>query len=237
MPDHDLLAVMLIAFAGSFGHCIGMCGGIVIAYTSTKVQSRWSRAKQATAHLIYAAGRIFTYVLMGVLFGALGGVVTLTPYGNGTLLLFAGIVMILAGISLLGKIRFLSVIEHSLSHLPWYQKAFRGLMQQHHWRSFFLLGMLNGLLPCGFVYFFAVAAAGSGSAEQGALIMLVFGLSTLPALFGLGFFVGLFQKFGFRNAMIRIAAVAVIAYGVMTLYYAVRFYQNPGDASVTSLQL
>lgn len=224
MPEFNIVAIMLIAVAGSFGHCIGMCGGIVIAYTSTKVDSRWSKTHQALSHLIYAAGRIVTYVIMGAVFGAIGSVVTLSPTGSGVLLLFAGIVMILSGISLLGWIKFLTVIEHSLSRLPWYQNAFRGLMKTQSMKSFFLLGMLNGLLPCGFVYFFATAAAGSADVLTGALIMLIFGLSTVPALFGLGFFVGLFQKFTLRNAMIRIASVAVIAYGVLTVYDGVQVF-------------
>jgi sulfite exporter TauE/SafE len=213
----DLLSIMTIAFLGSFGHCIGMCGGIVIAYSSSKVDREWGRSKQALSHLLYSAGRLMTYVLLGVLFGYLGSVVTFSDTANGFLLLVAGTAMVLAGLSLLGKVKFLTVIEHTIATSSWYRRSFKSLISRRSLPSFFILGMLNGLLPCGFVYFFAIAAAGSASPLWGGVIMGVFGVSTIPALFSLGFFVGLFQQGNFRNLMIRLASIAVILYGGYTL--------------------
>ena len=87
--------------------------------------------------------------------------------------------------------------------------------------------MLNGLLPCGFVYFFAVTAASTTSALWGAVVMLVFGLSTIPALFSFGFFVGLFQHFNFRGLMVKLASIMVIGYGLFTLYNGYQFVIDP----------
>ena len=95
MDSVNLLTIISIAFLGSFGHCIGMCGGIVIAYTSTKVESRWSKTKQATSHLLYSFGRIFRYTILGALFGYLGSVATFSAFGNGVLLVTVGIFMVL----------------------------------------------------------------------------------------------------------------------------------------------
>ncbi len=227
MDSVNLLTIISIAFLGSFGHCIGMCGGIVIAYTSTKVESRWSKAKQATSHLLYSFGRIFTYTILGALFGYLGSVATFSAFANGVLLVTVGIFMVLTGLSLLGKIKFLTLVEHSLTRFSWYQNSFKKLISQKTLFSFFMLGMLNGLLPCGFVYFFAVTAASTTSPFWGAIVMLVFGLSTIPALFSLGFFVGLFQKFNFRTAMIKLASITVIAYGIFTIYNGSQFIREP----------
>ena len=227
METINLLSIMTIAFLGSFGHCVGMCGGIVLAYTSTKVDDRWGKAKQAIAHLSYSLGRILTYTMLGAIFGYIGGVATFNNIANGTLWIVAGIFMILAGLSLIGKVKFLTLIEHSFSKSKWYQESFRKLLHSRSLSSFFILGMLNGLLPCGFVYFFAITAASTGSAFWGAVVMFIFGISTIPALFSLGFFVGLFKQPSLRNTMIKLAAILVIAYGIFTIYHGYKYIADP----------
>ena len=227
MEAVNILSIITIAFLGSFGHCIGMCGGIIIAYSSTKIEDNWSKSKQATAHILYSIGRVFTYVILGAMFGFLGGVVMFNNLANGSLLIVAGVFMILAGLSLFGKIKFLTLIEHSMSSASWYKKLFRELLHTKSLLSFFILGMLNGLLPCGLVYFFAVTAASTASAAYGALVMLIFGLSTIPALFSLGFFVGLYKNGKFRNIMIRLAAVSVVLFGIYTINQGYEYIKYP----------
>ncbi|MEN8147983.1 MAG: sulfite exporter TauE/SafE family protein [Campylobacterota bacterium] len=227
METIDLISIITIAFLGSFGHCVGMCGGIVIAYSTTKVDMGWNRTKQAVSHLLYSFGRITTYVILGVMFGYLGGVATFSNEANGALLIFAGVVMALTGLSLLGKIKFLTVVEHTILTSSWYRHTFKTLLGNQSLLSFYLLGMLNGLLPCGFVYFFAIAAASTASPLWGGVVMLVFGLATIPALFSLGFFVGLFKLSGFRGLMIKLASIAVIVYGGYTFYSGYEYIVNP----------
>ncbi|MEA3512248.1 MAG: sulfite exporter TauE/SafE family protein [Campylobacterota bacterium] len=227
METVDIISIITIAFLGSFGHCIGMCGGIVIAYSSTKVQQEWSKTQQSISHLLYSFGRIVTYSILGAIFGYLGGVATFSNTANGILWLIAGTAMLLTGLSLLGKIKFLTLIEHSVSKSSWYSKNFKALLHSQTFTSFFLLGMLNGLLPCGFVYFFAITAASTADPFYGALVMVIFGLSTIPALFSLGFFVGLFKQSGFRNVMIKLAAISVILYGSYTIYNGYDYLVSP----------
>lgn len=227
MEAINILSIITIAFLGSFGHCIGMCGGIVIAYSSTKVDGSWDKKIQTIAHLLYSFGRVTTYSFMGAIFGFIGGVATFNNVANGSLLIIAGVAMVLTGLSLLGKIKFLTLIEHSVSKSQWYQTNFRKLLHSDSLFSFYVLGMLNGLLPCGFVYFFAITAASTGDPLYGALVMAIFGLSTIPALFSLGFFVGLFKQSGFRNIMIRLAAVSVILFGAYTFYEGYEYIKYP----------
>ena len=203
METISIVTIVTIAFLGSFGHCVGMCGGIVIAYSSTKIRSEWSKKMQATVHLLYSFGRITTYTILGALFGLVGGVVTFDNLTSGILLLVTGSTMVLIGLSLMGKIKFLTSIEHSCSKSPLYQSTFKSLLGSDSLMSFYLLGMLNGLLPCGFVYVFAITAASTGSPIWGAFVMFIFGLSTIPALFSLGFFVGLFKKTNLRDLFIK----------------------------------
>jgi len=227
MEAVNLISIATIAFLGSFGHCIGMCGGIVLAYTGTKIDRNWHKSYQAAAHLLYSIGRTTTYTVMGALFGYLGSVTTFNGYTVGALFLFAGFVMILTGLSIMGKVKFLTIIEHSIMKSQWYQKSFRSIMGNQTLFSFYLLGMINGLLPCGFVYFFAVTAASTLSPFWGAVVMLIFGLSTIPALFSLGFFTSLLQKGKLRQTMITIASIAVIIYGLFMIYDASKFIRNP----------
>ncbi len=227
MDAINLISIITIAFLGSFGHCVGMCGGIVVAYTSTKISENWTKAHQSFAHLSYSFGRVLTYMILGAIFGYLGGVVTYSKESIGILLIIAGILMLLVGLSLLGKIKFLNTIEYSVSKSGWYQKSFKKLLSSNSIFSFFLLGMLNGLLPCGFVYFFAITAASTADPLWGAVVMGIFGLSTVPTMFSLGFFIGLFKQSSFRSLMMKIASVAVIFYAIFMIYNGYEYINNP----------
>jgi len=227
MNSIDIVSIVTVAFLGSIGHCIGMCGGIIVAYSSTKIDGRWSKYAQSAAHLIYSLGRITTYTLLGAVFGAIGGVVSFNNIANGTLTIVAGIFMILAGLSLTGRLSFLTKLEHSFSGSRWYQELFRKILRSKSLYSFYILGLLNGLLPCGLVYFFAVTAASTGSPLWGAFVMLIFGLSTVPALFSLGMFTGIFAKSSMRKSMMSLAAIIVIFYGFYTIYRGYDFIVHP----------
>ena len=227
METVNILTIISIAFLGSFGHCIGMCGGIVVAYSTIKIDPKSSKVSQSVAHLLYSFGRVLTYTVLGAMFGALGGVVLFSNNANGGLLIFAGVVMILAGLSLMGKIKFLTLIEHSFSSSPVYKNAFKAVLNSKSNLSFFLLGMLNGLLPCGFVYFFAITAASTADPFYGALVMFIFGISTIPAMFGVGFLSSLASATSFRNMMMSLSSIAVILYGAYTIYNGYEYISNP----------
>ena len=227
MDTINLLTIISIAFLGSFGHCIGMCGGIVLAYSTIKIEPASSKVSKTVAHLLYNFGRVLTYTVLGALFGAIGGVATFSNTANGTLLIIAGVAMVLAGLSLMGKIKFLTVIEHSISSSNFYKKSFQKILHSKSNVSFFILGMLNGLLPCGFVYFFAITAASTASPFHGALVMFIFGVSTIPAMFSLGFLSSLASATSFRNMMMSLSSVAVILYGLFTLYNGYDYLTNP----------
>ena len=227
METFSIISIITIAFLGSFGHCVGMCGGIVVAYSSTKIKTSWTKQTQAISHLLYSLGRTTTYMILGAIFGLVGGVVSFDNMTSGILLLTTGVMMMLIGLSLMGKIKFLTSIEHGCSKSPLYQKTFKSLLSSNTFFSFYLLGMLNGLLPCGFVYVFAVTAASTGSPFWGAIVMMIFGLSTIPAMFSLGFFVGLFKQSNFRDIFVRVASYLVIAFGVYIAYLGYEYLTDP----------
>jgi sulfite exporter TauE/SafE len=229
MGNIDLIIILTTAFLGSVGHCIGMCGGIVVAYTSSKIDQKSSYAQQTASHLAYNFGRVTTYAILGAMFGYVGSVLAFTPTTKGILFLVTGLLMILAGLSLLGNLKFLNSAEWSVSKYAWYQKSFRALISSKSYLSFYLLGMLNGIIPCGLVYSFAIFAASTATPLGGALVMATFGLATIPALFFLGFLTKFLQKGNLRGTMMKLAALLVIVYGVFTLTKGYKFIAHPDE--------
>ena len=227
MENIDLIIILTTAFLGSVGHCIGMCGGIVVAYSSTKIDQQSSYWQQTSQHLTYNFGRVTTYAILGAMFGLLGRAIAFTPQTKGVLFLLTGLLMILAGLSLVGNLKFLNSAEFSISKNSWYQQNFRKLISSKTYSSFFMLGMLNGIIPCGLVYSFAIFAASTASPLWGAVVMAIFGLATIPALFFLGTVTKFLQRGGLRDVMMKIAAMLVIFYGIYTLYKAYNFIVHP----------
>jgi len=226
LETFSLISIISIALFGSFGHCIGMCGGIVVAYSSSKIKDEYTKLRQVFAHLIYGFGRVSSYAILGAIFGFLGSVIAFTTTIKGVLFLLTGVLLVLIGFSLLGKLKFLTKIEHSFSKSVAYQKIFRKVLHSNSHFSFYLIGVLNGFLPCGFVYVFAIMAASTFSALQGAFVMLVFGLCTIPSLFVLGFFIGVFKQSKLRDIFMKVASILVIVFGIFTMYMGFMLITN-----------
>ena len=232
METISFISIITIAFLGSFGHCVGMCGGMVFAYTATKVDGKWDKKRQSSSHLLYCFGRVTTYTILGAFFGALGSVSSFSYFANGILLLIAGFLMVVVGLSLNNKFKFLRLLEHSFSQKVWYQKSFKRILSSKNYFSFYFLGALNGLLPCGFVYVFAITAASTASIFWGAIVMFIFGLSTIPAMFSLGFFIGVFKQVVLRDLFISLASILVIFFGTYTMYKGYKYIQKTYQISL-----
>jgi len=204
-----------------------MCGGIVMAYSSIKITPNSSKVSKSIAHLLYSLGRVTTYSALGAMFGYIGSVVTYSNTARGSMLVIAGIAMLIAGLSLMGKMKFLTFNGKSFSETAFYRNTFAKIMNSKSNYSFYMLGILNGFLPCGFVYFFAITAGSTADPVYGALVMAIFGLSTIPAMFGLGFLTTLSLATNFRNMLVSLASIAVIFYGVFTIYNGYKFINTP----------
>ena len=173
-----LLAAISLGFLGSF-HCIGMCGPIAFSIPV----KRTSSTSVLAGSLIYNSGRIITYTIIGFLFGLLGQGIALAGWQNalsitlGVPILF--ILFLPNAIPLRYNVGlFFGLIEKIKSQL-------RKLFSIHTSSSLLLIGILNGLLPCGLVYLGVAGAIATGSAINGALFMAVFGIGTFPAMISL----------------------------------------------------
>ncbi len=171
-------------------HCLGMCGPIVLAYSVQlrEAQPQRSGARYILHHAFYNLGRVLMWAFLGLLLATASGVVqSLLRFERGFALL-AGVAMIGVGCARLG---FLPAFDLSPSAPAgrlgeMFRRAFRLLIREGTLTGTLALGLLNGLLPCGLSYALLIRAAASGSPASGLLIMVAFGLGTVPALFFAG---------------------------------------------------
>ena len=146
------------------------------------------------------------------------------------LFLIAGAFMVMMGLSFAGKLKFLNSIEYQISKHKWFKAIFTQQLGSSSIKSFYILGFLNGLFPCGLIYTMLVTATTTESALLGAMVMFIFGIFTIPTLFSFGLFVGLFSQTRFRQTMVQLAAVTIVIYGVWTLYKAYEQYNMVGTS-------
>ncbi|MFI5148158.1 MAG: sulfite exporter TauE/SafE family protein [Bacteroidia bacterium] len=169
-------AALGLGFIGSF-HCVGMCGPIAFALPL----NRKSFATQLSGVVAYNAGRVITYGLLGSFFGLIGASFALAGYQQ-ILSIMLGMFMLLSVFlpeRVASRFRLTAGVFSFLSK----QKAQLGqLFRRTGFSSLFLIGLLNGLLPCGFVYTAVAGAVLCGSSLQGALFMALFGMGTVPAM-------------------------------------------------------
>jgi sulfite exporter TauE/SafE len=178
-----LLAAFVVGAAGS-AHCFGMCGGIAGAL---KLRTESSAGAAVTLDtLMYQAGRIATYAILGALVGAAGEalrtLLDLAAIGN-ALRAVGGVLLLMIAARLLLHWNALAPIER-LGNLVWkFVQPLTKRLSPGDTVSNLLIGMCWGLLPCAMVYSALAFAAVSGSALTGAATMAAFGLGTMPALF------------------------------------------------------
>lgn len=175
MSDSQFLyaGVLIYALAGSL-HCVGMCGPLVTLLPRQE--------KTFLSHFLYHMGRVLSYGLLGALCGLMGQTLVLQE--------FRGSISLLAGISLVLMIAwaYFRGVKGFEIKLPWeiqIQKLLRLVMANRQLdpvASSFAFGVLNGFLPCGFLYIGLMAAAGTENVLHGWLLMIFFGLGTIPSL-------------------------------------------------------
>ena len=181
-----LISVFLMGLLGGV-HCLGMCGGVVAMLTAgLDPQVRSNPNKVALFHLNYNLGRILSYILMGVVFGLLGAVLAQTLQMSSfdkVLRIFSGVLMIMVGLYIGGWSSGIQRLEKfGAKFWALLQPLTKRFLPVKDLKSAFFTGLLWGGIPCGLVYGALSFAIVSGSATQGGLIMLAFGLGTLPSL-------------------------------------------------------
>ncbi len=212
------MGLMTAFLAGLLGgvHCIGMCGGIVAA-----MSMQGGRRQPVLFHLGYNLGRLASYTLAGALAGLAGAAVFLSdrllPMQTG-LYVLAQFVLILMGLYLAGLNRAVLRLEQVGGGL-WrrLQPLFGRLLPIHDFPGAVIAGAVWGWLPCGLVYSVLITALASGGPLAGALLMLAFGLGTLPNLLAMGWAAERLRVLA-ANRWVRLAAgMTVAGFGIWGL--------------------
>ncbi len=211
-------AVFVASLVGSL-HCAGMCGGLVAFYSGG---AAGTPRGGVTAHAAYSIGRLVVYAAIGAIAGTLGsaldgigatlaGMQRLAAVAAGLFIAAWGVYSLLLALGI--AVPRLPVpaalskpVAHGIRAVAGRPAAVRGLV----------VGLLTGLLPCGWLWAFAATAAGTGSATRGALVMAVFWTGTLPVLVALG--AGVQTLAGpLRRAVPTLTAIALIVVGLFAV--------------------
>jgi len=216
MIELSLMSAFLVGLLGG-GHCVGMCGGIVGAVSMHLPQSK----SKAPFLLSYNAGRILSYTFAG----AIAGLVGASSFFLEHVLPIQHVLYGISSLMLIALGLYLADIWHGVTHL---ERAGKGIWKTlqpfskryipvQNIKQAFFLGSLWGWLPCGLVYSVLIAAIATGSAINGGLLMLAFGLGTLPTLLTMGM-AAVRLKTVLQNIWVRRASgLLVLGFGLVGL--------------------
>jgi hypothetical protein len=215
-----LVSALVVGFLGSF-HCVGMCGPIAIMLSGNPSSHT---LKFITGRLMYNLGRVITYSLLGMAAGLTGSLFFINGFQS-ELSIAAGILIILSVLFLNERMmvnifpKVFTAVSASL------KKRFAGQRKRNSFSSLLMIGMINGLLPCGFVYLALAGSVAAGSVAGGAAYMALFGLGTIPAMLAVSMAGHLFGM-RFRNFFRKATPVIAISVSLLLIYRGIILYEN-----------
>lgn len=211
-----LWTAFTIGLLGSL-HCVGMCGPIALSLPYQGSQ----RVYAAGNVLLYNLGRVATYSLLGIIIGMVGRGFFLAG--------FQSYMSIGLGLLLLAIALFSINVESRLLQIPlmqglnaWVKKQLGKLLRQRGPGRLFLIGLLNGLLPCGLVYMAIAGALAAGSIFDSALYMSLFGIGTIPLMMATAL-AGQFIKLQWRTRLRRLVPAFLVAFAVLFILRGLNF--------------
>ena len=188
-------------------HCIAMCGGFVVSYTAKDAQEG---RKSYKSHLMYGIGKTASYTFIGAAFGLLGSIIIFTPLMRGVAGIIAGSFLIIFGINMLG----FNLLRGLRMKTPASIEKFVGKESKKH-RSPLVIGLLNGLMiACGPLQAIYIMAAGTGSMIEGAKLLFIFGLGTLPVMLSFGFLATIISNKA-THKILKASGIIVILLGLI----------------------
>lgn len=170
------LAALALGFLGSF-HCVGMCGPIALALPAVNN----TKVSRVLGILFYNSGRVITYGIFGVLFGFLGKAFIISGYQQVLSVALGVLILLIVFFSTEASQKF-SVTQLILPFVTRIKISLQKLFKTKSYESLFLIGFLNGFLPCGLVYTAVAGAIVTGEPLKGSLFMIFFGVGTVPAM-------------------------------------------------------
>ncbi len=220
----DFLALGMIGLLVGLSHCIGMCGGFVLTYTmkvnENDLIQKPTFLQSLTPHLLYNSGRLISYIILGQIVALIGSALGFTFKSfQGSIEIFAGIVMVLIGLDFAGIIK--TANPDSFPGISAFKRLIHSLFNSVKRKNILGLGFVMGFIPCGPVYAALAKAASAESVVKGMLLMLFFGLGTFPAMIITGLFADKITT-KFKQYVYKIAAVMVILLGLFTVFRGIK---------------
>jgi sulfite exporter TauE/SafE len=227
MADEGIFVLMfLTGLTGGFGHCLGMCGPVVAAYSVALPRN------STLPHILYNLGRITTYSILGAAMGLTGSFLSVAAGIQGLqkwAMVFAGAVIVVMGIGMAGVLPFLKRLENRVRLLPYLNRVRDIFSEGLSTGAFYPMGVLLGFIPCGLVYTALLAAARVGMEApshlegllRGLLVMLLFGLGTLPSLLLFGKVVNVIGT-RLRSRLYLVSSAVMIIAGLVFILRALR---------------
>jgi sulfite exporter TauE/SafE len=243
----DLLLITSLGFLGSFGHCLGMCGPITVAFSLSQKTGKDNRWAQFRFHLLLNLGRIVSYALVGLAIGMLGSVLVAGGQIAGVGSPLRRIISILTGLLLIWfglaninpdaipKVPLLNPMAQSGLHERLSQAMQKLSLNPQRWTPL-LLGLAWGLIPCGFLYAAQLKAAETANPWMGGATMLAFGLGTLPMMLGVGVSTS-FLSADRRSQLFRLGGWLTLLIGVLILFRGSDMVDFTGHAALVCLLL
>lgn len=209
----ELWTALVVGFFGSF-HCIGMCGPLALALPGNS----GSLLRLVSGKLLYNLGRITTYTLLGAVIGIAGHSIAISGYQK-LLSVLLGVSFVLYVLIRQTGVRFARF--PSIDSL--YRRVQNFIGRQYRKRgesTLFTIGVLNGFLPCGFVWLGLAGAATTGTVPESALYMTLFGVGTLPAMFAVSMAPHLIRP-SFRLRIARLLPLFTLLLGLFLIWRGV----------------
>lgn len=214
VTDQMALPMLFVIGLLTSVHCIAMCGGINISQCSNVAGTLGAAPtvkQKLMPSFLYNAGRVTSYTVIGGIVGAIGSSITPSGSFRGTVTIIAAAFMMIMGASMLNVLPGLSRL---VPHLPRGLARFIGT--QRTGKGPYVIGLLNGLMPCGPLQAMQLYALSTGSVVMGALSMFMFSVGTVPLMFALGA-LSSFLNAKFSASMTKVSAVLVVLLGIIML--------------------
>lgn len=205
------LSALSLGLLGSF-HCAGMCGPLVFMLPGNSE----SPADILKGRFIYNLGRVLTYVAIGLLFGMFGLALTLKGFQR-ELSVMTGVIIVITVLITSGKKERIKAYQLASSFAGPIRKKLKILFSMKTYFALFLIGVLNGLLPCGFVYLATAGAVSTGSVYGGMAYMALFGLGTFPVMMTISVAANLIG-IKFKTIFSKLSPLISIALAIFLIY-------------------
>ena len=242
----DLLLIVALGFLGSFGHCMGMCGPLTVAFALSQQDNNSQQFNGWQFHLLLNIGRMISYGLVGAALGGLGSAFVASGQlaGIGSsfrqfMAIFTGILLVWFGLcqikpNWLPRIPFLNPLQGVVHNRL--NTGMNELASRQRWWTPALLGSVWGLIPCGFLYAAQLKAIETGGLFTGALTMFCFGLGTTPVMLGVGVSASKISA-DKRGQLFRLGGWVTLAIGILTLLRTDAMIDYTGHGALILLML